>query len=55
VGLAARGSRQIGDEIETIEDQEELRQVRAQALRVNIKSVLVAIPLVLIALAIPPL
>jgi hypothetical protein len=53
VGLAARGSRQLGDKVERIEDPEELARVRRQARRVNIESLLVAIPLTAIALAMP--
>jgi len=53
VGLASRGSRQLTDEIEKIEDEAELAQVRRQARRVTIKAFLAAIPLTLIALALP--
>jgi hypothetical protein len=55
VGLAARGSRQLGDKVEKIEDTAELAQVRRQAGRVQIKAFLAAIPLTLIALALPQL
>jgi hypothetical protein len=51
--LASRGSRQITDEIEKIEDTAELAQVRRQARKVNIKAFLTAILLTLIALALP--
>jgi hypothetical protein len=40
-------------EIEKIEDEDELAQVRKQARRVNIKSFLTAILLTVIALALP--
>jgi len=53
VGLAARGSRQLGDTSEKIEDPAELAQVRNQARRVQLKSLLLAIPLTLAALALP--
>jgi hypothetical protein len=53
--LSARGSRQLGDEVETIEDAAELAQVRRQARRVQIKAFLAALPLTLIALALPEL
>jgi len=53
VGLASRGSRNLTGEIEKIEDEAELAQVRRQARRVTIKAFLVAIPLTLIALALP--
>jgi hypothetical protein len=53
VGLAARGSRHLGDEEEKIENPAELAQVRKQARRVNIKAILTAIPLTLIAFALP--
>ena len=43
----------MGDEVEKIESPAELAQVRRQARRVQIKSILVAIPLTLIALALP--
>jgi hypothetical protein len=51
--LAARGSRHIGDSIEQIEDQAELAQVRRQAAKVNVKTVVVALLLTLLALLIP--
>jgi len=44
----------LGEKVEKIEDAAELAQVRRQARKVQIKSVLAAIPLILIALAIPP-
>jgi hypothetical protein len=53
VGLAARGTRKTGDTEETIEDETELAQVRRQARRVNVKAVLAAVPLTLVALALP--
>jgi hypothetical protein len=55
VGLSARGSRQLGDEVEKIEDAAELAQVRKQASKVQLKSLLAAIPLTLIVLALPAL
>jgi hypothetical protein len=39
--------------VEKIEDPAELAQVRSQARRVQIKSILAAVPLTLIALALP--
>jgi hypothetical protein len=53
VGLASRSSRQLTDEIEKIEDEAELAQVRRQARKVSIKAFLAAIALTLIALALP--
>jgi hypothetical protein len=53
VGLAARGSRQLGDEIETIDDVDELAQVRRQARRVQVKALLVAIVMTVVVLALP--
>lgn len=53
MNLAARGSRQITDRVEKIEDFVELAQVRLQARKVNLKSLLAAIALTLIALALP--
>lgn len=50
MGLSARGSRQLGDKVEKIEDPAELAQVRRQARRVNIKSLLAAILLTLLSL-----
>jgi hypothetical protein len=43
----------LGDQVEQIEDPTELAQVRKQARRVNIKSVLAGIALTLISLLIP--
>ncbi len=43
----------MGDKVEKIEDLAELAQVRRQARRVNIKSILAAIPLTLVALLLP--
>jgi hypothetical protein len=53
VGLAARGTRKLGDKEEKIEDAAELAQVRRQARRVQLEALLVAIPLTLIGLALP--
>ncbi|MCW5873540.1 MAG: hypothetical protein KIS88_02720 [Anaerolineales bacterium] len=55
VGFAAQGVRKLGDTTEKIEDANELAQVRRQALRVQLKGLLVAVPLTLIALALPSL
>lgn len=55
VGLANVNSRKIGDRMEKIEDAGELAQVKRQARRVQIKSLLAAIPLTLIALILPVL
>jgi hypothetical protein len=43
----------LGAEVEKIEDPAELAQVRRQARRVQIESILAAIPLTLIALVLP--
>lgn len=53
MALAARGSRQLGDKEEKIEDEAELAQVRRQARRVNIKSIGTAVILTLMTLALP--
>ena len=53
MGLASRSSRNITGQEEKIEDQAELAQVKRQARRVNIKSLVAAIVLTLIALALP--
>lgn len=53
VGLANLNARKIGDKMEKIEDAGELAQVKRQARRIQIKSLLVAIPLTLIALLLP--
>jgi hypothetical protein len=43
----------LGDQVEKIEDPAELAQVRQQARRVQLKAMLVAIPLTLLALMLP--
>lgn len=53
MGLAARGSRRLGENVERIEDAAELAQVQRQAQRVQIKAFLVAALLTLIALVLP--
>jgi hypothetical protein len=53
VGLASRSSRKLTDQEEKIEDPAELAQVRRQARRVNMKSLLAAIVLTVITLALP--
>lgn len=55
VGLANLNARKIGDKMEKIEDADELAQVKRQARRVQIKSLLSAVPLTLIALILPVL
>jgi len=55
VGLSARGSRNLTGKVEKIDDDAELAQVRRQARRVTLKAFLAAIPLMLIALALPTL
>jgi hypothetical protein len=45
----------LGDHVEKIEDPAELAQVWRQARRVQLKAVLVAIPLTLLTLVLPPL
>ncbi len=50
MGLSARGSRQLGDKVEKIEDPAELAQVRRQARRVNIKSLIAGVGLMVIVL-----
>lgn len=51
--LAARGLRNMGDGEEEIEDPEELNQVRRQARRVHIESVLAALALTAMAVILP--
>jgi hypothetical protein len=53
VALARINARQFADGVEKIEDQAELAQVQRQARKVMIKAFLVAVPLTLIALALP--
>ena len=53
VALASRGLRKVGDTAEKIDDDNELKQVRHQALKVYLKSTLVALVLTLIAYLIP--
>jgi hypothetical protein len=43
----------LGDQVEKIEDPAELAQVRRQARRVQMKAILAAVPMTLIALALP--
>jgi len=54
VTLASRGSRKLDDNVEMIEDNAELAQVRRQARRVIFRAFLVAVPLTLLAFIIPP-
>lgn len=54
MGLAARGSRHVTDEVEKIEDAAELAQVRRQARAVNIKSIVASLILTALTLLIPP-
>lgn len=53
VGLARLDSRKLGDTTEKIVDTAELAQVQRQARRVQLKALAAAIPLTLIALALP--
>jgi hypothetical protein len=53
VGLAARGSRQLGENIEKIENREELLQVRKQAKKVRTKALVAALLMTLIVLLLP--
>lgn len=55
ISLASRHSRKLGDHTEKIEDAAELAQVQRQARRVQIKALLGAIPLTLLALLLPVL
>ena len=55
MGLAARGARKLGDQVEQIEDAAVLAQVRRQARQVNIRSALAAAVLTGLALIIPKL
>jgi hypothetical protein len=49
VGLAARGSRQLGETVEQIQDAAELTQVRKQARQVRLKALVAGLALTLIA------
>jgi hypothetical protein len=53
VGLAARGSRQLGENIEQIADEEELLRVRGQAKKVRLKAAAAGLALTLLTLLIP--
>jgi len=53
VGLSARGSRQLGENVERIEDPDELLQVRRQAKRVQVKSLVAGLVMTIIALFFP--
>jgi len=55
VGLARINSRKLGDTAEKIEDASELAQIQRQARRVQWKAFISAVPLTLIALALPVL
>lgn len=54
MGLAARGSRHLTDEVEAIEDAAELAQVRRQARGVNVKSAVASLILTAITFLIAP-
>jgi hypothetical protein len=53
VSLASRGLRKLGETEDKIEDDAELRQVRHQARKVYLKSLLAGLVLTLIAFLIP--
>ena len=53
VALAGRGTYNLNDKEEKMEDPAELARVRQQARRVQLKALLAAIPLTLIALVLP--
>jgi hypothetical protein len=53
VGLAARGSRQLSDQVDQIEDAAELAQVRRQARWIQLKALVVGVVLTALALALP--
>jgi N-acetylmuramic acid 6-phosphate (MurNAc-6-P) etherase len=53
VGLSARGSRQLGDAVEKIEDPDELLQVRFQARKVQLKAVIVGVLMTVFVMFIP--
>lgn len=55
VGLSSRNSRNLNDKMELIEDAAELAQVRKQARRVQLKALIAAIPLTVIAVLLPVL
>jgi hypothetical protein len=55
VSLSARGSRNLYDKVEKIEDPTVLAQVQKQAAVVRTKSMVTAIILTLLALALPVL
>jgi hypothetical protein len=49
VALASRGSRQLGETVEKIEDDTELRQVKLQARKVQIKASIAGLVLTVLA------
>ncbi len=53
MGLAARGSRHLGEQAEQIADPEELAQVRRQARKVQLKSMAAGAAMALLTLLIP--
>ena len=55
MGLAARGSRHLGEQAEKIDDDAELAQVRRQANGVQLKALVTGVVLTLLALALPVL
>src|SRR5258708_1176329 len=55
VALTAKQSRKMGDHEEKIEDPAELAQVRRQARKVQMETLLLAIPAIIIALLLPVL
>jgi hypothetical protein len=55
VGLVATNMRKIGDSYEKVEDTAELAQLKYQARQVQLKAVVAAIPLTVIALVLPVL
>lgn len=55
MSLAARGSRNMDNGVERIDDERILAQVRRQARKVYIKSLLVAVPLTALVALVPPL
>ena len=53
VALAGLGTRKLTDKMEKVEDALELAHMRRQSLRLVLKALLVAVPLTLLALALP--
>jgi hypothetical protein len=53
IGLVARNERKLGDQVETIQDESELAQLRRQARQVQLKAVIAALVLTVATFLLP--